>query len=100
MPGDPDLLRRLDTYLDAVPRSATRAETIGPFTLFIQEANGWRYYARPTPGAERFGPGDVDAVQARQHELGQPEAIEWIVDLAPGVGPAAAATGMVSTRCR
>ncbi|MEO8475829.1 MAG: GNAT family N-acetyltransferase [Actinomycetota bacterium] len=98
MPGDPDLLRRLDVYLDAVPRTAARTETIGPFTLFIQSGNGWRYYARPAPGAERFEPGDIDAVRARQRELGQPEAIEWIVDLAPSVGPAAAATGMVSHR--
>jgi len=96
VPDDLSLLRRIDAYLDAVPRSAVRTEAIGPFTLFVQEGNGWRYYARPTPGAERFTPGDVDAVRARQRALGQPEAIEWVVGLAPGVGPAADAAGLAT----
>ncbi|MGZ5345586.1 MAG: GNAT family N-acetyltransferase, partial [Actinomycetota bacterium] len=79
MPDDLTLLRRIDAYLDAVPRSAVRTEAVGPFTLFVQEGNGWRYYARPTPGAEAFTPSDVESVRARQRELGQPEAIEWVV---------------------
>ena len=98
MPDDLDLLRRLDAYLDAVPRSAVRTETIGPFTLFVQEGNGWRYYARPTPGAEAFGPDDVTAVRVRQRELAQPEALEWVVGVAPGVGPATEAAGMATHR--
>ncbi len=98
MPDALTLLRRIDAYLDAVPRSAVRTEAVGPFTLFVQEGNGWRYYARPTPGAETFTPADVEAVRARQRELGQPEAIEWVVRLAPDVGPSAAATGMTTHR--
>lgn len=98
MPDDLTLLRRIDAYLDAVPRSAVRTEAIGPFTLFVQEGNGWGYYARPTPGAEAFTPGDVQAVRARQRELGQPEALEWVVDLAPGVGPAAEGAGLATHR--
>jgi GNAT superfamily N-acetyltransferase len=98
VPDDLTLLRRIDDYLDAVPRSAVRTEPVGPFTLFVQEGNGWRYYARPTPGAETFTPADVEAVRTRQRELGQPEAIEWVVGLAPGVGPAAAAAGMATHR--
>jgi GNAT superfamily N-acetyltransferase len=93
VPDDPTLLL-IDTYLDAVPRSAVRTETVGPLTLFVQEGNGWRYYARPTPGARAFTPDHIEAVRARQRELGQPEAIEWVVELAPGLGPAAVAAGM------
>lgn len=98
MPDDLTLLRRIDSYLDAVPRSAVRTERVGPFTLFVQEGNGWRYYARPSPRTETFTPADVEAVRARQRELGQPEAIEWVVGVAPGVGPAADAAGMATAR--
>jgi len=96
MPEDLTLLRRIDAYLDGVPRSAVRTETIGPFTLFVREGNGWRYYARPTPGAGTFSADDVERVRARQRDLGQPEAIEWVADLAPGVGPAAEAGGLAT----
>ncbi len=98
MPDDLTLLRRIDAYLDAVPRPVVRTETVGPFTLFVQDGNGWRYYARPTPGASVFTASDVGAVRARQRELGQPETIEWVVDLAPGVGPAAAGAGLTTQR--
>ena len=91
---DVELLRRIDAYLDAVPRSACRAEAVGPFTLFVNVRRGWSYYARPTPGAERISPGDVDGVRARQRELGVSEALEWVHDLVPDVGPAAARTGL------
>jgi ribosomal protein S18 acetylase RimI-like enzyme len=96
VPDDLTLLRRIDAYLDAVPRAAVRTEEIGPFTLFVQEGGGWRYYARPTPGTRTFTRGDVEAVRARQRELGQPEAIEWVVGLGPSVGSAAAAAGMTT----
>jgi len=100
VPDDLTLLRRIDSYLDAVPRSAVRTERVGPFTLFVQEGNGWRYYARPSPRTETFTPADVEAVRARQRELGQPEAIEWVVGVAPGVGPAADAAGITRERMR
>ena len=51
MATDLTLLRRIDAYLDAAPRTGARTETIGPCTLFLNEGHGWRYYARPTPGA-------------------------------------------------
>jgi ribosomal protein S18 acetylase RimI-like enzyme len=91
---DLDLLRRIDAYLDAVPRSACRTEAIGPFTLFVNERSGWSYYARPTPGVDRVTADDVDAVRARQRELRLTEALEWVDDLVPGVGAAAARTGL------
>ena len=92
--SEAELLPRIDAYLDAVPRAVVRTERIGPFTLFINEGHGWRYYARPTLGAAEFTSSDVDAVRARQRRLRQPEAVEWVVQLAPGVGEAAQATGM------
>ena len=96
MTGDADLLEHIDHYLDAVPRAVVRVESIGPFTLFVNEGHGWRYYARPTPGADDFTAGDVEAVRARQRELNQPEAIEWVVERAPGVGLAAESNGMTT----
>jgi ribosomal protein S18 acetylase RimI-like enzyme len=95
-PLDPDLelLRRIDAYLDTVPRSVAEVERIGPFTLFVNEGPGWRYYARPAPGADAFAPADVDAVRARQRARRQPEAFEWVVQLTPGVEGATAAAGM------
>jgi ribosomal protein S18 acetylase RimI-like enzyme len=91
---DLTLLRSLDAYLDAVPRAACRTETIGPFTLFVNEASGWRYYARPTPGAGPVAAEDVLRVREREREVGMPEAIEWVRDLVPSVGPAARAAGL------
>jgi ribosomal protein S18 acetylase RimI-like enzyme len=37
---------------------------------------------------------DVRAVRSRQWELGVPETFEWVVELAPTLGPAARATGL------
>ena len=92
--GDLELLYRIDTYLDAVPRRVTRTEQVGPFTLFVQQGNGWRYYARPTPGVREVTPDDVEIVRQRQRKLSQPEAVEWVVELAPSVGPASTAAGL------
>jgi GNAT superfamily N-acetyltransferase len=96
--SDVELLRALDVYLDAVPRTVARTEQIGPFTLFVNEGHGWRYYARPRPGETAFAPEHVARVRERQRALAQPEEIEWIDDLAPGVGPAAEAAGLRVTR--
>ena len=93
--ADPDLLRRIDTYLDAVPRTVARTEEVGPFTLFVNEGPGWRYYARPRPGETEFTASDVADVRARQRELSQPEEFEWIDDLVPGVEQAAEGDGML-----
>lgn len=94
MAPDHDLLERIDRYLDAAPRTGARAETIGPFTLFLNEDRGWRYYARPTPGAGGVDVGALRAVRERQRALGQPEAFEWIDELVPEVSSAAEADSM------
>lgn len=88
-----DLLDAIDAYLDAVPRSAARAEDLGPFRLFVRETEGWPYYARPIPGKVDVTPEAVSAVRARQRELGIPETFEWVCDLVP-MEAAAAATGL------
>lgn len=89
-----DLLVRLDRYFDAAPRSGTRTEEIGPFTLFINEGIGWRYYARPRLGESVFEPEDVRAVIERQRTLNQPRQFEWIEDVGPTVGTAIASCGL------
>ncbi|MBA3765283.1 MAG: GNAT family N-acetyltransferase [Actinobacteria bacterium] len=89
-----DVLQRINAYLDAAPKTGARAEAIGPFTLFLNEGHGWRYYARPTPGATGFSTEAVRAVRQRQRALAQPETFEWIDELAPEVSSAAEADGM------
>jgi ribosomal protein S18 acetylase RimI-like enzyme len=58
----------------------------------VSEDVPWPYYARPAGGD--IAPDDVAAVRRRQWSLGLPEAFEWIVELAPTLGPAARATGL------
>lgn len=83
----------IETYYDAVPRTAARAESVGPFTLFVNEGPGWSYYARPTLGATTFSAEDVLRVRERQRNLGVPEALEWVAGTTPGLRPAAEAAG-------
>jgi ribosomal protein S18 acetylase RimI-like enzyme len=68
-------------------------EELGPLRLFVADGVPWSYYARPSGGVVTEA--DVRAVRARQWELGAPEALEWIADLAPSVAPAARAAGLV-----
>jgi ribosomal protein S18 acetylase RimI-like enzyme len=95
MSSDDDLLRRIDRYLDTVPRAVTRTETIGPFTVFINEGRGWRYYARPTPGETAFTVDDARGVLARQRDLGQPTEFEWVEGSAPTLGDTLRSAGLV-----
>ena len=89
-----ELLRTLDAYLDAAPRVASRVETLGPFTVFVG-TGAWPYYARPTPGRGLAVSAEgVAAVCARQRELDTAVALEWVVELAPGLGEAAAAVAL------
>ncbi|MER7949166.1 GNAT family N-acetyltransferase [Streptomyces sp. NPDC096079] len=89
------MLKRIESYYDAVPRSAARAEDFGPLTLFVQEGTGWPYYARPALGHEGAVPvAAVEKVRARQRELGVPEAFEWVAETSPGLRAAVEATGL------
>jgi ribosomal protein S18 acetylase RimI-like enzyme len=89
------LLQRIERYYDAVPRSASRVERIGPFELFVKLHGGWPYYARPGLGRQRFTAADVERVRARQRELGIPESFEWVADTTPRLRAAAEAAGLV-----
>jgi ribosomal protein S18 acetylase RimI-like enzyme len=91
------LLDRIDAYCDAVPRTATRPEEIGPFVLFVPEADAWPYYARPRRGGAAPTAEDVLRVRARQRELDLPEAFEWIADVTPGLLEAGRAAGLEVT---
>ncbi len=89
------LLDRLETYLDAVPRSAATAEPFGPLTLFNRTGPGWPYYARPTPGwSGAVSSTDLAAVRRRQRELKVPEAFEWVDDTTPSLLPVARDAGL------
>lgn len=96
---DAALHERLERYYDAVPRSRSVIEEVGPFTLFVAK-HGWPYYARP-----RFGGTDeftVDAVRGlldRQSELGVPQSIEWMHEMTPGLLDVARSTGMAVDVC-
>jgi ribosomal protein S18 acetylase RimI-like enzyme len=76
-----------------VPRTAARVEEHGPLRLFVAEDVPWPYYARPAGGA--ITADAVRAVRRRQWALGAPEAFEWVVELAPTLGPAAREAGLV-----
>ncbi|MFE5793779.1 GNAT family N-acetyltransferase [Streptomyces sp. NPDC056503] len=91
------VLNRIEAYYDAVPRSSARAEDFGPLTFFVREgADGWPFYARPTPGHDGGTTvEDVERVRARQRELGLPEAFEWVAETTPGLRAAVEASGIV-----
>ncbi|MFD7609583.1 GNAT family N-acetyltransferase [Streptomyces sp. NPDC059828] len=90
------LLDRIEGYYDAVPRTSARAEDFRALTLFVQEGQGWPFYARPTLGSGAVpSADDVERVRARQRELGVPESFEWVAETAPGLRAAVEAAGLV-----
>jgi GNAT superfamily N-acetyltransferase len=89
-----DLLARLETYYDSVPRRFARTEECGPFTLFLGEPGGWTYYARPRlGGAGPFTADGVRAALARLGELGLPQNVEWVHETTPTLLDAVRAVG-------
>jgi ribosomal protein S18 acetylase RimI-like enzyme len=68
-------------------------EEHGPLRLFVADGVPWPYYARPS-GSGEASAADVRAVRSRLWALGAPEAFEWVVELAPSLGPAARETGL------
>src|SRR3984893_13774929 len=92
--GDRALLERIERYLDAAPRSATRQEAVGPFTLFVQD-QAWPYYARPALGGSAPSHvAEVTDVLDRQRELGLPETMEWGDESCPSLASLARAAGL------
>jgi GNAT superfamily N-acetyltransferase len=93
-----DRLAEIETYYDAVPRTAARAEEIGSFTLFVNSGPGWSFYARPSLGATHFTESDVQRVRARQRDLGIAESFEWVAETSPALADASVAAGLSVTR--
>jgi ribosomal protein S18 acetylase RimI-like enzyme len=96
---EPAILRRLETYYDAVPRRRADPEDIGPFTLFVSRA-GWPYYARPRLGDATIATEDgVRRVLDRQRSLGVPLSFEWVSETTPQLEAVVRAAGLDIQRC-
>lgn len=92
---DAALLQRLERFYDTVPREGARVEEFGELLLFIREGVGWPYYARPRPDLTTTpSVADIEAVRARQRELGLPEAFEWVHQNVPELLGIARAAGL------
>lgn len=94
-------LGTLETYYDTAPRANATTEEVGPFTLFVKAStHDFDYYARPRLGlAAEITRADVDAVRARQRELGVPENIEWVHQTTPSLLDAVRASGLPVEEC-
>ncbi|MFG2617931.1 GNAT family N-acetyltransferase [Streptomyces sp. NPDC048507] len=91
------ILAVLERYYDTVPRvGGARGEDFGPLTLFVQEGDGWAYYARPALGGSGSGvtADDVRRVLERQRELKVPESFEWVAESCPSLRAAVEAAGL------
>jgi ribosomal protein S18 acetylase RimI-like enzyme len=93
--GQRSLLDRIEAYYDAVPRADSRPERLGPLVLFVADRPGFRWYARPSLGADGITAEDVAVVRRRQRALGQPESFEWVAEVTPSLGSAARQAGLV-----
>ncbi|WP_428964554.1 GNAT family N-acetyltransferase [Micromonospora fluostatini] len=89
------LLDRIESFYDAVPRDAARAEKHGGLVLFVREGPGWPFYARPAPDATAPpSAADITTVRHRQRALGLPEAFEWVHEHDPGLLAVARSAGL------
>lgn len=93
--GNPRLVDRVEHYLDAVPRSRADVKAVGPFTLFRSRVTH-PFYARPSLGwaAGYATAADVAALRAQQRDLGLPETIEWVAEIAPDLSTACRDAGL------
>jgi ribosomal protein S18 acetylase RimI-like enzyme len=79
------LLRRIDAYLNAVPRAACDVETVGPFTLFFRRDSTLPEisYARPTAPLEGDLSAEIGQVRAAFTARGRVCRWEFLAELAP-----------------
>jgi ribosomal protein S18 acetylase RimI-like enzyme len=92
---DYEVVERIDSFCDAVPRRRARADECGPLVLFVPTGPGWPYYARPRRGSRPpVTATDIRAVRARQRELIIPQSFEWIEQITPEMAAAAADAGL------
>lgn len=88
------VLQIIDRYLDAVPRSGSQDEAVGPFTLF-RSTTAATYYARPQLGLQAQIDGrDITRLAERCAELDLEVAIEGVAELTPSLLSAAEAAGL------
>jgi ribosomal protein S18 acetylase RimI-like enzyme len=94
------LMQTLEDYYDAAPRPLATTEEVGPFTVFLRTGDGWPYYARPRLGyTGTVRATEVEAVRARQRQLGVPEAVEWVHETTPSLLAAAREAGLQVAEC-
>lgn len=79
------LLRRIDAYLNAVPRPACDVETVGPFTLFFRRDSTMPEisYARPTSPLEGDLNAEISGVRAAFASRGRVCRWEFLTELFP-----------------
>jgi len=93
-----DVLTLIARHKGCVPPVGFTVEPFGPLTLAYEAATE---QTAVWPTASRFEPitrEHVDAVRARQREVGVPEVFEWVDDLDADLGTAAAESGLQITR--
>ena len=80
-----ELLATLEVYYDTAPRVQAETEECGPFTLFLDHVGRWAY-ARPRLGGPgHFRTADVETALSRLHEVGLPQALEWVHETTPSL---------------
>ncbi len=89
----------IERYLDEVPRANSVAHDLDTVTIFTATSDSFSYYARPR--RSRSGPvtpRDIDAAVSHQAEHAQPQAVEWVEELAPELAAVATSAGLVVRR--
>jgi len=94
---DITLLRRVDRYLDAAPRTSAEAVDVGALRAFVTSAP-WPYYIRPRPDLDLTAASAVTAEEVRDaagllERVGRPVAFEWVIELVPSLADVLAAEG-------
>jgi GNAT superfamily N-acetyltransferase len=95
-------LRRLDRYLDAVPRSAAEVVDVGHLRAFVSSAP-WPYYVRPRAELDLVAPLAVTADDVRRSATvlaaaGQGVSFEWVHELVPSLEPVLVEEGYAVVR--
>lgn len=98
---DDDVLRRIDRYLDTVPRAAADPVDAGVLRAFLSHAP-WPYYARPRPDVDLGGPLAVpadDVAEAARLLDAHSSAVsfEWVHELVPSFASTLEALGYAVT---
>ncbi len=96
-----DLLKHVDSYLDAAPRGCADHLDVGPLRAFISRAP-WPFSIRPRPDADLGGPQavtseDVLRAAAVLEAARQDVSFEWVEELVPSLRGALTRCGYAVT---